>query len=148
MAVPVLFVKKLESSLPFFVDYRGINAFTIKNKYPLPLIRETLDRLCNAVYFTKLDIVTVFNKICMAAGEKWKITLRTRLGLYKYLVMLFELANAFSSFQNFINDVLENNILDLLIITYVDDILVFSKTFHKHKKYIKTVLTCYQVASL
>ena len=60
---PVLFVKKSGRGLWFCVDYRGLNSLTIKNKYPLPLIWETLDRLCKAVYFTKLDIIVAFNKI-------------------------------------------------------------------------------------
>ena len=69
-AAPVLFFKKPGGGLWFYVDYRGLNAPTVKNKYPLPLIRKTLDRLCKAVYFTKLDIVAAFNKIHMAEGKE------------------------------------------------------------------------------
>ena len=93
-AAPVLFVKKPGGGLWFCVNYRGLNAFTVKNKYPLPLIRETLDKLCKAVYFIKLDIVAAFNKICMAEEKEWKTAFRTRLRLYKYLVMPFGLSNA------------------------------------------------------
>ena len=128
-ATLVLFVKKPDGGLWFCVDYHGLNALTVKNKYPLPLIRETLDRFCKAVYFTKLDIVAAFNKICMAKGEKWKTAFRTRLALYEYLVMPFELCNAPSSFQNFLNDILSNDIPNIFVTAYVDDILLFSKTF-------------------
>ena len=69
-AAPVLFIKKPGESLWFCVSYRGLNALTVKSKYPLPLIRKTLDRLCKAVYFTKLDIVAAFNKICMAEKKE------------------------------------------------------------------------------
>ena len=69
-AAPVLFVKKPGGGLWFCVDYRGPNDLTIKNKYPLPLIWETLNRLCKVVYFTKLDIIAAFNKIRVAAGEE------------------------------------------------------------------------------
>ena len=69
-AAPVLFVKKPGRGRWFCVNYRGLNAFTIENKYPLLLIRESLDKLCKAVYFTKLDIVAAFNKICMAEREE------------------------------------------------------------------------------
>ena len=62
-APPVLFVKKPGRGLRFCVNYRGLNDPTIKNKYPLPLIWETLDRLCKAVYFTNLNIIAPFNKI-------------------------------------------------------------------------------------
>ena len=147
-AALVFFVKKPGGSLRFCVDYRGLNALTVKNKYPLPLIRETLDRLCKAVYFTKLDIVAAFNKTCMAKGEEWKTAFKTHQGLYEYLFILFGLSNAPSSFQNFLNDILGNNILDIFVIAYVDDIQVFSKTFQKHKKHVKTVLGRIQAAGL
>ena len=62
------------------MDYRGLNDLTIKNKYPLPLIWETLDSFCKAVYFTKLDIIAAFNKIQIAASDEWKTAFRTRLG--------------------------------------------------------------------
>ena len=97
-ASPVLFVKEPGGGLRFCVDYRALNAITIKNRYPLPLIRETLDRLSKAVIFTKLDIVAAFNRLRMAYGEEWKTAFRTRYGLYEYLVMLFGLCGAPSSF--------------------------------------------------
>ena len=84
----------------------------------------------------------------MAAGKKRKTKWRTHLGLYKYLFILFGLANVSNFFHNFTNNVLENNILDLLIITYVDDILVFSKTSHKLKKHVKIILASPQAISL
>ena len=62
--------------------------------------------------------------------------------------MLFGLSNAPSSFQNFLNDVLGNNILDIFVTTYVNDILIFTKTFQEHKKHVKTVLGQIQAASL
>ena len=62
--------------------------------------------------------------------------------------MLFELANAPSCFQNLINNVLENNILDLFVTAYLDDLLVFSKTHQEHKKHVKTVFACLQAAGL
>ena len=87
-----------------------------------------MDRLCKAVYFTKLNNVAAFNKICMAEEKEWKTAFRTRLRLYEYLVMPFGLSNAPSSFQNFLNNILSNDILDIFVTAYVDDILVFSKT--------------------
>ena len=147
-AAPVLFVKNPGGGLQFCVDYCGLNDLTIENKYPLPLIRETLNRLCKAVYFTKLDIIAAFNTIQIAASEEWKTAFRTHLGLYEYLAMLFRLANAPSSFQNFINDILENDILNTFVMAYVDDILVFSKTLKEHKQHVKTVLSHLQAAGL
>ena len=67
---PVLFVKKSEGGLCFYVDYRALNTITIKNCYPLPLIQEMLDQLCKTVWYTKLDIVGAFNCIWMKEGEE------------------------------------------------------------------------------
>ena len=96
-ASPVLFVKKPGGGLRFCVDYRNLNAMTVKNRYPIPLIRETLHRLAKAKVYTKLDIIAAYNALRMAPGEEWKTAFRTRYGLYEYLVMPFGLANAPSS---------------------------------------------------
>jgi len=74
---PILFVKKGDGSLRLVVDYRGINKGTIKNHYPLPLIRETLMRILKARFFTKLDVRGAYNLIRMAEGEEWKTAFRT-----------------------------------------------------------------------
>ena len=125
-AVPVLFVKKPGGGLHFCVDYRALNAIIIKNCYPLPLIWETLDQLCKAVWYTKLDIVGAFNHIQMKEGEEWKTVFCTCSDLYEYLVMPFGLANAPSTFQNYINDILGPDIFDVCGTAYMDDILIYS----------------------
>ena len=103
-ATPVLFVRKPGKGFRLCVNYRALNAITVKNKYPLPLIQETLDRLAKAKYFTKLDIMAVFNKLRMAENEKWKTVFRTRYGFFESLIMNFGLCGAPSSFQNYINE--------------------------------------------
>ena len=132
----------------FCVDYRALNTITIKNRYPLPLIRETLDQLCKAVWYTKLDIVGAFNRIRMKEGEEWETAFRTCSGLYEYLVMPFGLANAPSTFQNYINDVLGPDILDVFGTAYVDNILVYSQTLEEHRNHVKLVLCRLRDASL
>jgi hypothetical protein len=95
---PILFVKKGDGSLRLCVDYRGLNEGTIKNRYPLPLLQETLMRLSKARYFTKLDVRNAYNLLRIAEGEEWKTAFRTRYGLYESLVMPFGLTNAPASF--------------------------------------------------
>ena len=107
-----------------------------------------LDQLCKAVWYTKLDIVSAFNCIWMKEGEEWKTVFCTRSGLYKYLVILFGLANTPSMFQNYINNVLGSDILDIFGTAYVDDILVYSQTLKKHQKHVKLVLSQLQDTSL
>lgn len=97
-AAPVLIVKKPGGGLRFCVDYRGINEITIKNRYPIPSIGETLNRLGRSKRFTKIDIIAAFNEIRMADGHEWKTAFNTRFGQYEYLVMPFGLCNALSTF--------------------------------------------------
>ena len=129
----VLFVKKPRDSLRFCVDYQGLNAPTNRNKYLLPLIWETLNCLCNILYFTELNIIRAFNCICMAAGEEWKTVFRICLGHYKYLVLPFGLSNGPGTFQNYIKDIFENNILDIFVTAYIDNILVLARHFRSIK---------------
>ena len=97
-AAPVLFVKKPGGGLRFCVDYRGLNAVTVKNRYPLPLISETLNRLSRAKIFTKLDIISAFNRLRIREGDESLTAFRTRFGLFEYLVMPFGLYNGPASF--------------------------------------------------
>ena len=69
-ASPVLFVKKSDGKLRLCMDYRALNAVTIKNRYPIPLISETLDRLSKAKFFTKVDVIAAFNRIRIAKGDE------------------------------------------------------------------------------
>ena len=136
---PILFVKKSDGSLRLCVDYRGLNRITRKNRYPLPLIQESLDRLKEASWFTKIDLRAAYNLIRISSGDEWKTAFRTRYGLFEYLVMPFGLTNAPASFQHLINSVLRDY-LDIHVIVYLDDILIFSKTREEHVNHVKQVL--------
>ena len=136
---PVLFAKKPGGGLRFCVDYRKLNAITIKDRYPIPLVQETLNRLSQACWFSKFDVIAAFNKMRIKEGEEWKTAFKTRYGLYEYLVMPFGLANAPSSFQHYINDTLQGY-LDIFAIAYIDDILVYSNSLSKYKKHVGLVL--------
>lgn len=125
-ASPILLVKKRSGALRLWVDYRGLDAMTKKNRYPLPLISDLLDRVQGATHFTKFDLTSAFNLIRIAEGDEWKTAFRTHLGLFEYLVMPFGLRNAPSVFQAFIQDTLRD-LLDIICVVYLDDILIFSK---------------------
>ncbi len=146
-ASPVLFAHKPRGGLQFCVNYRQLNAMTIKNQYPLLLIKETLERICKAKIYSKIDIIATFNRLRMQQGEEWKTAFRTWYSLYKYLVMPFGLANTLSSFQNFINDILYG-MLDKFCTTYIDDILIYSNSKKKHQIHLRKVLTALQKAGL
>ncbi|MBE6133033.1 MAG: hypothetical protein E7180_06615 [Erysipelotrichaceae bacterium] len=136
---PVLFVKKKDGSLRLVVDYRKLNEITIRNSYPLPLISELIDRVKGAKYFTKLDLKSAYNLVRIKEGDEFKTAFRTRYGHYEYLVMPFGLKNAPATFQHFINDVL-SDYLDDFVISYIDDILIYSNSLEEHHEHVRKVL--------
>ena len=136
---PVLFVKKKDGSLRLCVDYRGLNDLTIKNRYPLPLIQDTLDRVGKAKVYTKLDLRGAYNLLRIKAGEEWKTAFGTRYGHYEFQVMPFGLTNAPATFQDFINDLLRDY-LDKFCSVYLDDILIYSEDLTQHRDHVKLIL--------
>jgi hypothetical protein len=82
-AAPVLFIKKFNGGLRFYINYRALNALTQKNRYSLPLIKKTLNSFSKVKWFIKLDIIAAFHKIRITEGEEQKITFYTRYGLFE-----------------------------------------------------------------
>ena len=138
-AAPILFVKKPGGGLRLCVDYRKLNELTEKDRYPLPLIKETLSRVCRAKIFSKIDIIAAFNRLRMAEGEEWKTAFATRWGLYEYLVLPFGLTGGPSTFQRYINDALRE-FLDEFATAYLDDILIYSNSIREHRRHVSLVL--------
>jgi len=127
-----MFVKKKDGKLRLCADYRALSEVTKKDRHPLPLISEALDRLGGgAKYFTKLDIKDAYHNIRIRAGDKWKTTFSIKLGTYEYLVMPFGLCNAPAAFQRWINEVLMEHI-DMCCIVYLDNVLIYSNTLQWH----------------
>ncbi len=77
MASPFFFVKKKDGKLRPVQDYWKLNEMTIKNRYPLPLISELMDKLRGAKYFSKLDVQWGYNNVRIKTGDEWKAAFRT-----------------------------------------------------------------------
>ena len=143
----ILFIPKPDGTLRLCIDYRGLNKITIKNRYPLPLMNELLDRLGKARYFTKLDLKNGFYLLRIAKGDEWKTAFRCRYGLYEYTVMPFGLCNAPSTFQSMINDVF-HDLLDAGVVVYLDDILIYSEDEKSHIDLVRRVMERIRIAKL
>jgi hypothetical protein len=136
---PVLLAQKPGGGVRICVDYRGINNVTMKSRYPIPLIRETLDSIYRATIFTKLDVITAFNRARVAEGHEWLTAFITRFGLYESLVTPSGLQGAPATFQHYINDILYD-MLDDCATAYLDDILIYSRDRTDHMRQVREVL--------
>ncbi|BES94514.1 Hypothetical Protein NTJ_07326 [Nesidiocoris tenuis] len=126
-ASPITLVKKKDNSYRMCVDFRELNRLTIKDRYPLPLIEDQLDRLGNNQYFTSLDMASGFHQIPIAEDSILKSAFVTPDGHYEYLRMPFGLANAPAVFQHAVNKAL-GPLRHSVAVVYLDDILIPSKT--------------------
>ena len=137
----ILFVFKKNDTFRLCVDYRKLNNITIKNRYSLFNISEFQNRLQRIMYFIKFDLRKTYNLIKMKTNEKWKTVFRTRYEHYEYTIMSFELINVSTTCQKMINDVLRQH-LDIFVIVYLDDILVFFKIMKFHVNHVITIFKC------
>jgi hypothetical protein len=132
-------VKKKDNSPRLCVDYRPLNAVTIKNKYPLPRIDILFDQLAGAKVFSKIDLHFGYHQIKIRPSDIPKIAFSTRYGLYEYLVMSFGLTNYPAYFMYLMNSVFMQE-LNQFVVVFIDDILIYSKNPEDHAIYLRIVL--------
>ena len=116
---------KKNNELRLYIDYRGLNAIIIKNRYFFSLISETLNRLCESKIFIKLNLKNVYYRLRIKIDDEWKTTFRTRYDYFEYLIMPFNLVNVSITFQIYINRVLIN-LINVTYIVYLNDILIYN----------------------
>ena len=112
---------------------------TVKNRYPLPLISELLDRLSGTVVFSKIDLKNAYHRIRIHKGDEWKRAFRTRYRYYEYLVMPFTYTNAPATFQSYINYALRR-LVDEFCVVYLDDVLIFSRSKKEYLSHCEAVI--------
>ena len=130
-AAPIMFMKRPDGKLHLVVDYRGLNRVSIKNRFPLPLIREMLDRLHLAKVFTKIDLRNAYHQVRVKEGDEWKTAFPCREGHFEYQVYPQGPTNGPAMFQYFMHDILRPY-LDVIAVGILDDVIIFSATPAEH----------------
>ena len=121
-------------------DYRPLNKHTIKNAYPLPLISDVIDKIGEAKVFTKMDVQWGFNNVWIKEGDEWKAAFATNRGSFEPTVMFFGLTNSPATFQTMMNEIFRDLIDKNLMVVFIDDILIYTKTKKGHKEIVEEVL--------
>ncbi|KAF3676518.1 putative zinc finger CCCH domain-containing protein 19-like isoform X2 [Capsicum annuum] len=136
---PVLFVQKKNGSSRMCIDYRQLNKVTVKNKYPLPRIDDLFDQLQRASYFSKIDLRFGYHQLKVRECDIPKTAFHTRYGHFEFLVISFGLTNAPAAFMDLMNRVFRQY-LDMFVIVFIDDILVYSQNGNDHADHLRIVL--------
>ena len=136
---PVLFICKKDGSLCLCIDFHSLNKIMKKDRYPLPHISDHLDSLHKARFYTKIDLRHTYHLVCIHEGNEWKTTFHTCYGSFESCIMPFGLTNMPTAFQHFMNDIF-GNLLDVCMLVYLDDILIYSDSEEEHIQHIHEVL--------
>ncbi|PIL32324.1 hypothetical protein GSI_05570 [Ganoderma sinense ZZ0214-1] len=148
IASPVFFIKKKDGKLRLVQDYRKLNDVTVKNRYPLPLASDIINRLRQAKYFTKFDVRWGYHNVRIKEGDEWKAAFTTNRGLFEPCVMLFGLTNSPATFQALMNSIFADLIAAGTVAVYLDDILIFTNTLDEHRWVTHEVLKRLQAHDL
>jgi hypothetical protein len=120
----------------------------VKDRYPLPLSADIINRLAGAKFFTKFDVQWGYNNIRIRKGDEWKAAFTTNRGLFEPLVMFFGLTNSPATFQALMNLIFADLIAKGVVAVYLDDILIYTKTIKEHRKITHEVLRCLEENNL
>ena len=127
-ATPCFYILKKDGSLQLVQDYRKLNQIIIKDKTPLPLIGEVIDKLKEVRYFNKLDLIWGYNNVRIKEGDKWKAAFLTNKGLFEPRVMYFRLCNSPGTFQRMMNSVFRELLHEGILANYMDDFVIPART--------------------
>ena len=125
------YIPKKDGSLQLVQDYRKLNQVMIKDKTPLPLIGEVIDKLKEARYLNKLDLIWEYNNIWIKEGDKWKAVFLTNKGLFKLQIIYFGLYNSLGIFQRMMNSIFWKLLHEGVLANYMDDFVIPTKTMEE-----------------
>ena len=130
-AVPCFYISKKNRFLQLVQDYQKLNQVTIKNKTPLPLIREVINKLKEAKYFNKLDLIWKYNNVWIKEEDEWKVVFLMNKGLFKSQVIYFGLCNSPGTFQWIMNSIFQELLHEGVLANYMNDFVISAKNMKK-----------------
>ena len=143
----IVMVKKKSGELRLCVDYRDLNTVTVKDRYPLPRIEDTLNLLHGAKLFSTLDLFSGYWQIEIAEEDIHKTAFTAELGHFEYIRMPFGLCNAPSTFQRTM-EIIFKPLIGKCVMVYIDDIIVYSKTMEEHVEHLTLTFRLLQTNGL
>ncbi len=135
---PIVLVKKKDKTMRFCIDYRRLNAVTIKDAFPLPRIDEIFDQLADAIYYTKFDFKSGYFQVPLSKEDRPKTAFSTRDNHYQFTVLPQGITNGPATFQRVINQILGPARWKYAL-AYIDDVIIYSKTFEEHLLHLNEI---------
>jgi len=136
---PVIFAEKPDGSLRMCINYKGLNSVTFRDRFPLPNMKDVVDKLQGSSWFTSMDVLNGFWQVQIGEKERHKTAFQTHEGSFEWRVLPMGLMNAPGTFQRIMNSVLKKY-LGKICLVYIDDVIIFSKTEEEHKEHVRLVL--------
>ena len=142
---PVVLVKKKDKTIRFCIDYRRLNAITVKDAFPLPRIDEIFDQLTDSKYYTKFDFKSGYFQIPLSKEDRPKTAFSIRDNHYQFTVLPQGITNGPATFQRIINNILGPARWKYAL-AYIDDVIIYSNTFDEHLIHLNEICHLLQEA--